>query len=498
VSAPGSDIFVAARGVSKHFGAVVALDGVDATLRRGEVLALAGENGSGKSTLSRILGGVIKPDAGSLTVDGEVVSFSHPRAALDAGIALVTQELTAVPSMSVAENVLLARLHSVRARVRRRDLLERAVPVLERVGLGHVDPATPFVALDPGDRGLVEVAKALAADPRLLILDEATTRLPDPELLFRLIEDLCRDGVSVVFITQRLREIRRVAQRALVLRDGRVAGELAAGELSDEHLTRLMVGRSLGGFFHKASVPPGEVVLELDGVVTERWETPVSLTVRAGEVVALAGLVGCGRSEVVETVAGVRRPRGGTVRVDGSVLTARSPVTAIRSGVGLLPEDRRSQGLVLPHSLRQNVSLGRWSALRPASRRLETRRAREAIERLRIRAPNEEAEVWTLSGGNQQKVVLARALARDPKVLLLDEPTRGVDVGAREEIYKIIGEMVSRGVAVLVVSSDLPEVLGLADRIVVLNEGAVAGELSRAEATEERIMMLAAGERAAA
>ncbi len=488
-----SEVLLRASGISKRFGAVQALADVDATINRGEVLALAGENGSGKSTLSKVIAGVIRPDAGRIVLAGEQRAFSRPRDALDAGVALVTQELTVVPSMSIGENVLLSHLQSPMQRVGRRDLARRALPHLERVGLGHLDPGAPFVTLGPGDRELVEVAKAQASDPRLLILYEATTRLPDPERLFALVERLCADGLAVVFITQRLREIRRLAHRALVLRDGRVAGELGRDELSDRHLSRLMVGRELSGFFHRSERAPGEVVLELRDVVSERFSAPVSLTVRAGEVVGLAGLVGCGRSELVETIAGVRRPKGGTVLVDGAEATARSPVVAMRSGIGLLPEDRRVQGLVLAHSVRQNVSLGMWSFLRPASRRVERERARSAIERLSIRTPDEEALVGTLSGGNQQKVVLARALSRDPRVLLLDEPTRGVDVGAREEIYKIIGEMAGRGVAVLVVSSDMPEVLGLADRILVLAEGAVAGEVSREDATEERILLLGAG-----
>jgi ABC-type sugar transport system ATPase subunit len=484
---------LAARGITRRFGAVLALDAVDADVRPGEILALAGENGSGKSTLAKVMAGVIRPDAGELLLDGRPRAFSRPREALDAGIALVTQELTAVPGMSVAENVLLPTLHRLGARVRQREQARRAAPFLAQVGLGHVDPLLPFAALRAGERELVEVAKALAARPRLLILDEATTRLPDPEALFGLVERLVAErGLAVVFITQRLREIRRLAHRALVLRDGRVAGELGRDELSDRALSRLMVGREVPEH-ERPPVRAGDVVLRVEGLVTERFPHPVSLEVRAGEVVGLAGLVGAGRSEVLETIAGARRPRGGRVVVDGRPVTARSPRAALRAGISLLPEDRRAQGLVLSASVCRNVAMSSWRPLRAARGRHEARRAAEAVQRLRIRTPDVDAEAWTLSGGNQQKVVIARCLAAAPRVLLLDEPTRGVDVGAREEIYRIVGDLAQAGTAILLVSSDLPEVLALCDRIVVLNEGAVAGELAREEATEERILLLGAG-----
>lgn len=338
------------------------------------------------------------------------------------------------------------------------------------------------------------MAKALASEPRILILDEATTRLPDPEQLFRLVEKLCAEGVAAIFITQRLREIRRLAHRAIVLRDGRVAGELGQDELDDRHLTSLMVGRELGGFFHKAQAEgPGDIVLDVQGVVFDRGPAPISLEVRAGEIVGVAGLVGSGRSELLETIAGVRKRHAGEVRVAGRRVRSGSAAAAIAAGAALVPEDRRQQGLVLGASVSENIAMAGWRAFSLRHNAPERARAGEAVDRFGIRCSSVDADVATLSGGNQQKVVIARCVSRSPKALLLDEPTRGVDVGAREEIYRLVGELVSAGAGVLLASSDLPELLGLADRILVLCEGELAGELSRAEATEERIVLLAAG-----
>ena len=488
------DVRLAGRGLRKTFGPVVALDDVRVEVQRGHVLALAGENGSGKSTLARILAGVFAPDAGELTLDGAPTSFGSPRDAIARGIAFVTQELTAVPALSIAENVLLTRLHNPARPFRRGRIVREARPYLALAGLDDVDPLVPFESLPPGRRELVEVAKALASEPRVLILDEATTRLPEPEFLFRLVERLSRErGLATVFITQRLREILRIADRALVLRDGRVAGELAREELSEGSLTRLMVGRELTGYFHKLAVQPGEVALRVDALVTDRSPHPLSFEVRAGEIVGVSGLVGSGRTELLETVVGARRSRGGEVTAGGRRLRPGSVPSALRAGLTLLPEDRHAQGLVLDASVQSNIAMARLRALARTDRRGERVRASEAVRRMHIRCRDVDAEVATLSGGNQQKVVFARALARDPRVLLLDEPTRGVDVGAREEIYAIVGELVSGGAGVLLASSDLPEVLGLSDRVLVLCEGRLAGELSRSEATEERVMALAAG-----
>ncbi len=490
----GSDTpeLLRAEGICKSFGPVAALQDASIVVRRGEVVALAGENGSGKSTLARIIGGVIQADQGIIELDGRSVRFRSPHEAVAAGVCLTAQETALVPYLTVAENILLGRLRRPARLVRRSALFSEAAGYLERAGL-RLDPRRLAGSLPPGDRELVELARALANDPKLLILDEITTRLPDPERLFTVVERLRADGVGIVLITHRLREIRRMASRASILRDGRSVTELSGGELTDERISAAMVGRSLGEYFRKVPVPIGQVRLELRDLVTDRSRHQISLSVRAGEIVGLAGLVGAGRSELLETIAGGRRVHGGRVLVDDAPLTARSPGQAIRAGVVLVPEDRNSQGLSVQHSIRDNMAAPWLRALRPTRRAADAARAAAAVREYRVRCAGVKAPISSLSGGNAQKVMLARALELRPRVLLLDEPTRGVDIGARSDIYGFLGRMAQEGSALLVASSDLLELLGLADRIFVLAEGRVAGELSRAEASEEAIALLALG-----
>jgi rhamnose transport system ATP-binding protein len=478
--------------VSKSFGPVRALAEVDLDLYPGEVVALAGENGSGKSTLSNIVAGALAPDDGTIEVAGTPRSFARPRDALLAGIALVRQEPAAVRHLSLAENVLLPRLHRMAALVDRRRLAEQARPYLERVGVPD-HPLTPLAELSTGRRELVEVARALATSPSVLLLDEVTTRLADPEELFRVVEAEVANGLAAVLITHRLREIRRLAHRAVVLRDGRRVAELARDELTDERISSAMVGRELGAYFAKRDVEPGRVVLEIRDAVTDRSHHRLTLDVRASEIVGLAGLVGSGRSELLETVAGARRRHGGTVSVDGSPLPSGSTRAAAAAGVALVPEDRLGQALIPPHSITSNLVLRHHRLARRADARRERRHAVDSVARYRIRTAAVETPVAALSGGNAQKVVLARALDAEPAVLLLDEPTRGVDVGARAEIYDLVGRLVDRGGAVLMASSDLLELLGLCDRIAVLHDGEIAGVLTRDQASEETVTLLATG-----
>ena len=484
---------LAARGVTKFYGGVRALVEVDFSIARGEIVALAGENGSGKSTLAKIIAGVVQPDSGELLLDGEPCSFARPRDALDRGITLVAQELTAVPQLSVAENVLMARLPSPLGRFSRRRFDALAREALARTGL-TVDPRRPFSTLKPGEREFVEVAKALAADPAYLILDEATSRFGerDVERLFDLLRQLRESGVSTILITHRLKEICEIADRAIVLRDGNGVGELSREEISEQRLSSMMVGRELREFFHKRRVEIGPPVLQVDGLLVEGTQDPVSLEVRAGEIVGVAGLVGSGRSELLESIFGVRRALGGRLLVEGHHIPLGRPRRALASGVALVPEDRHRQGLNLAACIRENLVMGTWR-LAYADRGRERRLSAQAMRRLRIRATGIEAPVRSLSGGNQQKVVVARCLTRSPRVLLLDEPTRGIDVGAKEEVFEFVGEMVEEGVGILLVSSELVELLGLCDRIVVMHERRVVGELDRADATEERIALLSAG-----
>jgi ABC-type sugar transport system ATPase subunit len=481
-----------ARNIQKRYGNVVALEGVALDVRAGEVLGLVGENGSGKSTLVKIIAGAVGADAGELEVEGEPRQFGRPRDAIAAGIALVSQEPTAVPELTIGENVMLPFLHRAVTRFGRRAVCARARPYLSAVGL-DVDPMRRFSSLRTGQRELVEVAKALACQPRLLILDEVTTRLPDPEPLFAAVRRLRADGVATIFITHRLHETHHLADRVVVLRDGRRIGELARDEIDDDRIATMMVGRELKSMYHREARSRGDVALNVRDLVVPGTSEPVSLDVHRGEVVGISGLVGAGRSELLETIAGARPARQGEITVAGTLVHCSSTARAIAAGITLVPEDRIAQGLVPNASLTQNVTMGVTRALSVARRRVERATAAAALQELQIRAAGVDAPVRTLSGGNQQKVVLARAINRAPRVLLLDEPTRGVDVGAREEIYRLIGELVKDGMAVLLVSSDLLEVLGLSDRILVMYEHRFVGALSREEATEERIALLSAG-----
>jgi ABC-type sugar transport system ATPase subunit len=488
----GASQLLVLEGVCKRYGGVQALEDVALEVEAGEVVGLVGENGSGKSTLMKIVAGVVAADAGSVALDGEPRSFARPRDALDAGIVLVSQDPTAVPELSIGENVMLHAMRRPLRAFRRRATCDSARPYLEAVGL-RVDPGRGLSTLRTGERELVEVAKALATRPRLLILDEVTTRLPDPEPLFRLVERLRDEGVATIFITHRLREIRRLTHRVVVLRDGRRVGELGREELDDNRIAAMMVGRELKSFFHHARRSRAEVALRVADLVVPGTAAPVSLEAHAGEVVGLAGLVGAGRSELLETIAGARAARRGTIAVDGVDVRCTSVGRAIASGIVLVPEDRVLQGIVPEAPLTRNVTMGLSPAASVARRRVEREVATRAVAELRIRTPDVNVPVRTLSGGNQQKVVLARAIARRPRVLLLDEPTRGVDVGAKEEIYRILQELVESGMALLVASSELPEILGLCDRILVMYEHRIVAELPRGEASEERIALLSAG-----
>ena len=482
--------------IMKRFGPVTALSDVDMRVAAGEVVALVGENGSGKSTLARVIAGVHKPDGGQLRVDGESCDLASPADSLRRGIVLVAQELTAVPKMSVAENILLGSIPTTLRRAKRRRLYERARPLLDAVGV-RCHPGTPFEQLRSGDRELVELAKALAAEPRLLILDEATSRLEenDVERLFGIVRRLREQGTATIIITHRLREIVAVADRAVVLRDGRNVGELPRAEITDERLSSMMVGRDLGDFYNKRHVAFGDNTLDVKDLLVAGASEPVSFQVRAGEVVGLAGLVGAGRTEVLETIAGVRRPLSGEVSVAGRPVAPGDPRAALRAGIALVPEDRRGQGLVLGRSLSENVTLGSRRSGKLVHKRQDRAQGEAAIKRLRIKARHPDDEVRTLSGGNQQKVVIARCLSFSPKLLLLDEPTRGIDVGAKQEIFRLMGEMLEAGLAIVIASSELTELLGTCDRILVMHDRALAGELGSEEASEERIALLSAGGR---
>jgi ABC-type sugar transport system ATPase subunit len=395
--------------------------------------------------------------------------------------------------MSVAENLLLTRLPAALSPFRRRRYNDLARPLLELIDV-RVDPGARFDSLRAGDRELVEIAKAFATEPRVLILDESTSRLgeSDVERLFSVLRGLRDHGMSIIFITHRLPEAIELADRAVVLRDGRNVGEIPREQLTEERLAATMVGRELTSYYHKREIEVGQPLLQVDNLLVAGAHEGVSFEVRAGEVVGFAGLVGAGRTELLETIFGVRRPRGGRVLVAGREVPHSSPRRALELGIALVPEERHRQGLNMTGSVRENLTMGTWS-LPIARRRQERNASQHLLERLSIRTAGIEAGIRSLSGGNQQKVVIARCLNHEPRVLLLDEPTRGIDVGAKAEVFALMAELLEQGLAIVLVSSEMLEILGVADRIFVMHEQAIVGELTRSEATEERIAYLSAG-----
>ena len=492
-----------AREIRKQFPGVLALDRVSVTVRAGEVLALVGENGAGKSTLMKILAGVYQPDGGEIVYLGRPVHFSGPLAAMKAGVSLIHQELNFAENLSVQDNLFLGRETTFAGPLKlidNRPASRSGGALLERVGLPASFLTRTVGELPPGQKQLVEIARAVGLDAKLLIMDEPTSSLTQTETdrLYEVIASLKVSGVSIVYISHRLAEIRRCADRAVVLRDGRNAGELAKAELTHGNLVRMMVGRDLKQFFprnHRSEA--GATVLELDGLRYRGGPAhAASLRVRAGEVLGMAGLVGAGRTELSEATFGLRSITAGRILLNGEAVRLRKPADAIRAGILLVPEDRRKHGLVLEAAVGANLSLPNLDRI--TKRGLIDDRAErglhdDSIARLRIKTPSAAQAVGLLSGGNQQKAVFGKWLARGPKVLILDEPTRGVDVGAKTEIYTLIDELAGRGVAVWMITSDMEELLGVSDRAVVMHDGRIAGELSRAEMTEQAVMNLATG-----
>jgi ribose transport system ATP-binding protein len=489
------------RQIGKRFSGVQALDGVSMHVDAGEVLAIVGENGAGKSTLMKILAGIYQPDSGTLFLDGQSLQLGGVRDALSRGIVLIHQELNLAGTLSVAANLFLGS-ERLRAGVflDRRMMAREGQRLLFRVGL-DVPLHRRVSELSLGQQQLVEIARALDSNARLLIMDEPTSSLSqaESERLFAVIGELKRAGVAVVYISHRLAEVKAVADRVTVLRDGRNAGDLARNDITHDAIVRLMVGRDLqpglGRRAAASSNPPAR--LELRGVqYLGGPPTPVSFTVRGGEIVGLAGLVGAGRTELCEAIFGLRRIVAGSVAIDGIVAEVRHPRDAIRRGLLLVPEDRRHFGLILGDSVQRNLSLpnlDRLSQCRIISRRRDMALANDSIATLRIKTPSRRQPVGLLSGGNQQKVVFGKWLAREPKMFILDEPTRGVDVGARGEIYTLMDDLAAKGVGLLMISSDMEELLRVCDRILVMHQGGIAGELLRSQFSEQAVMRLATG-----
>jgi rhamnose transport system ATP-binding protein len=489
--------------VTKSFGAVAAVQGVSFPLYGGEAHALVGENGAGKSTIVKMLAGVYRPDTGTLRVRGADVDFAGPADAKAAGIAVIYQEPTLFPDLSVAENIAMGNQPLTRLRqIDRKAMHATADRLFTRLGV-HIDPARPARGLSIADQQLVEIAKALSSEARVLIMDEPTAALSGVEVerLFTVVRSLRDEGAAILFISHRFEEITELCERVTIMRDGKhVATEMVA-DLTVDDMIRRMVGRDLSALFPKQEVEPGEVMLEISGLTREGVFRDISFQVRAGEIVALAGLVGAGRSEVMQAVFGVDPYDSGSVLFKGKRLKSGNPRAAMAAGMALVPEDRRQQGLIMELSIERNITLPRARKLARLGLLfggVEKRAAATWAEKLQTKLGKLSDAVGTLSGGNQQKVVLAKWLATAPQLLIVDEPTRGIDVGTKAEVHRLMSSLAADGLAVVMVSSELPEVLGMADRIIVLREGRVAAELSRAEATEESVMYAAMGQEVAA
>ncbi|ACZ90908.1 ABC transporter-related protein [Streptosporangium roseum DSM 43021] len=483
------------KGIVKQFPGVRALDGVDLEVLPGEVHCLLGQNGAGKSTLIKTLAGAHQPDEGTITLGGEPVRLSSPIAAIRLGISTIYQELDLVEGLSVAENVFLGHEPARLGFVGQGEANRATRALLERLGHGEIRPTTQVGRLSPAARQVVSMARALSHDTRLIIMDEPSAALAHDEVdnLFRIIRELTAQGVAVVYISHRLEEIREIGDRVTVLKDGRtVAVGLPARETPTRQIVALMTGRNVEHVFPPRPEAPatGEEVLRVEGLTVPGVFADVSFAVRAGEIVGLAGLVGSGRSEIIEAVYGARR-FSGTVVLEGRRVRRGGTAETVRLGMGLAPEERKAQALLLEQSVARNISLaslGRYSRFGWLDRRREAADARALVETLDIRPPDPDRPVKTLSGGNQQKAVLARWLLNGRKLLLLDEPTRGVDVGARAELYAVIRKLADEGIGVLLVSSEVPEVLGLADRVLVIREGTVIHEADAGDLDEHRVL----------
>lgn len=489
------------RGICKGFPGVIALDQVDLSIDRGEVLALVGENGAGKSTLMKILGGVYQPDEGTIQIENEAVTLSGVEDAMTLGIAFIHQELNVVDNLDVAGNIFLGRepRTSPFGLIDRKKIHADAEPYLKRLGL-DISSDIRLDKLSVACQQIVEIAKALSLNARLIIMDEPTSSLTlsETERLLDLVKELREQGVSIIYISHRLGEIDAIADRALVLRDGKNAGELEKRAISHDNLVNLMVGRDIDSFYVKPKAVDNPGYFQARGLRSSRYpESEVSFDASQGEILGFAGLVGAGRSEIAKALVGLDGTATARIRIAEQVITIQRPRDAITSGVYLVPENRREEGLVTEMSIRENISLpslatfAKWGLINKDAERTQ---AGAHIKRLNVKTPGDESLVMNLSGGNQQKVVLAKWLAMNPRVLILDEPTRGIDVGSKAEIYQLMRSLADQGEVIILISSDMEEILHVSDRIAVMHEGCITGVLDRSDFSETNIMRLAVGQ----
>ena len=487
------------KSIYKSYPGVQALKGVSLRVDAGEVHALVGENGAGKSTLMKILSGAEPMDSGQIFLDGQPITISSPMDAQKLGIIMIYQEFNLIPQMSVAENIFLGRepVHPKSSWLKWKIMRREAAKFLEKLN-APLNVRAPVSSLSVAEQQIVEIARALSQNARIIIMDEPSATLTEHELtnLFQTIRELAASGVAVIYISHRLGEIFEICQRVTILRDGSWIASEPLENLTQEKIVQMMVGRSIGQEFPREKTTPGDILLELQGVTSGKRVKNVSLQVRAGEIVGIAGLVGSGRTELAKAILGALPVDSGEIRWRGEPIFIRSPREAIAKGLALIPEDRKREGLVLGLSVRHNATLSslsrflKWEFIRP---RRENQAVRQMVQDLRIKTPTLDQHVRFLSGGNQQKVVLAKGLLTRSRLLIFDEPTRGIDVGAKQEIYQLMNRLTREGIGILMISSELPEVLGMSDRILVMHEGKIRGELTRQEATQEKIMALATG-----
>ncbi|PTX92202.1 D-xylose ABC transporter ATP-binding protein [Verrucomicrobia bacterium LW23] len=491
--------FIQFRSITKTFGGVTALRGVSLSIGRGECHGLMGENGAGKSTLGKVLAGIHKPSEGDVVIDGTPHIFSSPREALSAGVAMVHQELAFCPDLSVAENLCMG--HYPRRfglLIDREAMADRARTLLNAIGV-NLDVWQPMRDLSTAQEQLVQIAAAVGTNPRIIVFDEPTSSLAEPDVhnLFRLIDDLRQRGITTIYVSHRMPELFRLCDKISVLRDGQYVGTLGKDEMTHDAVVRLMIGRSVEEYFpHHLAGSPGDTVLRVRNLTSPGLFRDISFDIRAGEIIGFAGLVGAGRSEVAKALFGLDPRVTGTVEVNGQPLQLQSIQASMRAGIGLVPEDRKRQGAVLGMPCRANISMAVLDRVNRAgflNDAKEKQIAANFFDQLHVKASSLEAPVNSLSGGNQQKIVLAKWLARGGRLLIVDEPTRGVDVGAKAAIHALIDGLAWKGIAVMLISSELPEVINLSTRVIVMRDGHIAGELARAQATQEAILRLMAG-----